>query len=323
MELHPQDHPTKTIPSRKKKLLKLITLFSVLLCISLAMAWFLLTPTEKNLDLAEILTSVEIGREKAVEYQTLPGPSPGPTVNKYAPSGKKQLFPVSDQALPLVAKKELPRQQQCTRLADSLKTFFNNLDNKPYIKAFKLEQPCLQLFNELSKKLLTNPPVVTRETDDLYTILTNMAHFFRIIGRKNILLMKGILDRESDKIEDIATELYTWTIVNQCTDEKERLELEIPLDKVYEYAGFFLNTMGGRSYLFRRDSRSRLLVNYYAILIIDRANKENMNHYGLDINIMLPQLIQEIKSTNQLIYKENYLDTLYDLQEKYQPVRSE
>jgi hypothetical protein len=128
--------------------------------------------------------------------------------------------------------------------------------------------------------------------------------------------MKGILDRESDKIEDVATELYTWTIVNQCMDN--RLQMELPLDKVYEYAGFFLNTMGGRSYLFRRDSRSRLLVNYYAILIIDRANMENMNHYGLDINAVLPQLIREIESTNQLIYKEDYLDILYDLLEKYQ-----
>jgi len=260
MELHTRDHPTKTIPSREKKLLKQIIISSMILCIGLAMAWFLLTP-------AKILTPVEIGREKAVEHQTLPDPSPEPRVNKNALPDKKQLSPVLEQALPLVAKKDLPLQQQCTRLADSLKIFFNDLDRKPYIKAFKLEQPCLQLFNELRKKLLTNPPVVIRETDDLYTILTNMAHFFRIIGRRNILLIKGILDRENDKIEDIAAELYTWSIVNQCTDES--LQLEIPLNQVYEYAGFFLNTMGGRSYLFRRDSRSRLLVNYYAILIID------------------------------------------------------
>ena len=43
-----------------------------------------------------------------------------------------------------------------------------------------------------------------------------------------------------------------------------------------------------------------------------------MNPYGLDINTMLPRLIQEIEATNQLIYKEDYLDTLYSLQEKYQ-----
>ena len=321
MKTHPRDHTTKTQASKKKNFLKLITIFVIFLSIGLLTTWFLLTPSEKNIDLTERIAPAEIGRKKVEEHHPQPDPFSKPTGISDEHSGKKQLPSVSEQPLPLVVQKDLTPQQQCTGLAGSLLTFFNDLDNKPYIKAFKLEQPCLQLFNELSKKLLANPPVVTRETDDLYTILTNMAHFFRIIGRKNILLMKGILDRESDKIEDVAAELYTWTIVNQCTDE--RLQMEIPLDKVYEYAGFFLNTMGGRSYLFRRDSRSRLLVNYYAILIIDRANKENMNHYGLDINTMLPRLTREIESTNQLIYKEDYLDTLYGLQEKYQPVSAE
>ncbi|NOX80785.1 MAG: hypothetical protein GXP57_06820, partial [Deltaproteobacteria bacterium] len=77
-------------------------------------------------------------------------------------------------------------------------------------------------------------------------------------------------------------------------------------------------TMGGRSYLFRRDSSSRLLVDYYAILIIDRANSKELNKYGIDIRPIIPRLIQEIKSSNQLIYKEKYLDHLYDLQVKYQ-----
>ena len=321
MELHPQDHTTKNSASLKTKYLKLITILSIFLSICLTMAWFLLTPAEEKIDLAERIIPNSISRKTVVEQQPLPDLALKPSRNKDELPRRKQLSPAPGQALPLIAKKEVPPQQECTWLAGSLLTFFNDLDNKPYIKAFKLKQPCLQLFSELSKKLLANPPVVTRETDDLYTILTNMAHFFRIIGRKNILLMKGILDRESDKIEDVATELYTWTIVNQCTDN--RLQMEIPLDKIYEYAGFFLNTMVGRSYLFRRDSRSRLLVNYYAILIIDRANMENMNRYGLDINTTLPQLIREIESTNQLIYKEDYLDALYGLLEKYQPDKGE
>ena len=87
---------------------------------------------------------------------------------------------------------------------------------------------------------------------------------------------------------------------------------------MYEYAGFFLNTMGGRSYLFRRDSRSRLLVNYYSILLIDLANEQGINRHGIDIVQAIPMLTQEIESSNQLIYKENYLDQLYGLLERYQ-----
>ena len=128
--------------------------------------------------------------------------------------------------------------------------------------------------------------------------------------------MKTILDRERDKIEDVASELYQWTSINSCRSNQFNFRPE--LAKVYEYAGFFLNTMGGRSYLFRRDSRSRLLVNYYSILIVEIANEKGLNRHGIDISLLIPQLINEIESSNQLIYKENYLDQLYNLLEKYQ-----
>ena len=323
MELHPKKHNTGTSNSVKKTSHLLIISIMLLFAMSLILGWFMLKPDGKDVDVAEIIVSVDHDRNTNGKQQTYS------SIGQHSETGIKEnretdndnLSAVPEQALPLVAKKNLSTQQQCDQLVDSLSAFFNDLDDKPYIRAYELDQPCLQLFNELNEQLLANPPVVVRETDDLYTILTNMAHFFRIIGRKNVLLMKGILDRESDKIEDVAAELYIWTIVNQCKDNT--LHMEVPLDKVYEYAGFFLNTMGGRSYLFRRDSRSRLLVNYYAILIIDRANMENMNRYGLDVNAVLPRLIQEIESTSQLIYKEDYLDTLYGLQEKYQPVHSE
>ena len=221
-------------------------------------------------------------------------------------AGKEEITPA----------KQLPPGQQCGELAPRLADFFHHLDQEPYIREFRLGRPSEQYFNALTAKLLAHPPTVTRESDDLYTILTNMAHFFRVIGKQNILLMKGILDRERDKIEDVAADLYKWAITNQCSGDG--FSMQAPLDKVYEYAGFFLNTMGGRSYLFRRDSRSRLLVNYYAILIIDQANINNLNLYGLDIKPLIPKLIREIEATNQLIYKEDYIDHLLDLQEKYQ-----
>jgi hypothetical protein len=36
---------------------------------------------------------------------------------------------------------------------------------------------------------------------------------------------------------------------------------------MYEYASY-LNTLGGRSYLMRRDSKVRLLTTYYCILVL-------------------------------------------------------
>lgn len=206
------------------------------------------------------------------------------------------------------------QEDQCAVLAKSLHGFFQNVDQQDYVAPFSLNSSSQAHFIALANKLLANPPVVSREADDLYTILQNMAHFFRVIGKDNILLIKAILDRERDKIEDVAEELFLWVTAEGCREEL--LPFSPSLAEVYEYAGFFLNTMGGRSYLFRRDSRSRLLVNYYSILIVDRANRLGVNHHGIDISQPIPQLIEEIEASTQLVHKENYLDTLYQFQER-------
>lgn len=217
------------------------------------------------------------------------------------------------QQLPPFAE-EQANGHNCELMAEQLHFFFTKLDQEEYIRAFSLNKPSQVYFTNLAEKLLANPPVVTRESDELYTILKNMAHFFRIIGKQNILLLKGILDREREQIEDIAAVGYQWVDSETC--KSDQFNLNAPLNKLYEYAGFFLNTMGGRSYLFRRDSRSRLLVNYYSTLIVDRAEQEGLNYHGIDTKEVIPQLIDEIDATNQLIYKEAYLDHLYELLEK-------
>lgn len=233
-----------------------------------------------------------------------------------APTVAETLPPQAPASVALPRVQQPANTPQCEDIAAELHRFFSELDNKSYIKTFGLQTSLQIHFIKLIDSLLDNPPTVSRETDDLYTLLTNMAHFFRIIGKDNILLIKSILDRERDVIEDIGLTLYTWITSADCSSDL--FSLKAPIDKSYEYAGFFLNTMGGRSYLFRRDSRSRLLVNYYAVLIVDMANTAGINRHGISIPEALPLLINEIETSNQLIYKELYLDRLYQLLESYQ-----
>lgn len=204
----------------------------------------------------------------------------------------------------------------CLTTSENLNTFFLNLDKEEYIKEQNLGGSSQSYFISMANTLLDNPPVVARESDDLYTLLKNMAHFFRIIGKQNTVLIKSILDREREKIEDLAANLFFYINNPQCRNG--RFPWNPNFEKVYEYAGFFINTMGGRSYLFRRDSRSRMLVNYYAIRFIDQANETGQNRYGIELAQSILLLIQDIEGTNQLIYRENYIDNLLDLQEKYQ-----
>ncbi|MBB5346551.1 hypothetical protein JWG42_01975 [Desulfoprunum benzoelyticum] len=215
----------------------------------------------------------------------------------------------------------LTEEELCSRESAKLEAFYTHLDQQPYIKSFKLTQPSREHFSGLFRKLAAQPPIVSRETDDLYTILKNTAHFFRVIGKDNILLIKGILDQEKESYEDIVASLYRLTGHPDCL--QSRLGLQIPESVYYDYSGFFLNTMGGRLYLFRRDSKSRMIVNYYAILVVDRANQNGTNSHGIDIRPAISSLISDIESGGaQLKLRETYLDQLYALKEKYpEPVQ--
>jgi len=201
-------------------------------------------------------------------------------------------------------------------LIQRLNDFYKHLDQQPYMVDFKLKESSSVHFSRLLQKLVATPPVVTNETDDLFTLLKNTAHFFRILGKDNILILKGILDREKSSFEDILKVFYNLTEYPEAM--LEEYSLKLPKDSLYDYAGFFLNTMGGRLYLFRRDSSSRMTVSFYALLIIDKANDEEYNRHGIDIKPAIDFLIDEIENTGKrLLLKEDYLDVLYDLKEKY------
>jgi hypothetical protein len=103
---------------------------------------------------------------------------------------------------------------------------------------------------------------------------------------------------------------------------KQEYALSISPEALTDYAAFFLNTMGGRLYLFRRDSTLRMLVTYYAIITIDRANRLGNGGHGIDLNPAILSLIEEVENGgNRLRQRDECLDVLYDLQEKYnQPI---
>ena len=67
----------------------------------------------------------------------------------------------------------------------------------------------------------------------------------------------------------------------------------------------------------RRDSQLRILASYYCLLILDKANDEKLNRYGIDIRPQIELLMSEINNTKNLIYKKRYLGKLATLEAKY------
>ncbi|MCK4837959.1 MAG: hypothetical protein KAS94_04100, partial [Desulfobulbaceae bacterium] len=202
-------------------------------------------------------------------------------------------------------------------LDEDIQEFFRYLDSQQYIGSYNLQDGAQVHFKLLIDKLLTNPPIVVRETDSLFTILTNTAHFYRVLGKDNVLMARDIIIREADTLESSFALFDQWSKTgDQCQDAQTNISL--PLPKLYEYAGFFLNTLGGQSYLFRRNSHIRLLIKYYCVMVLDRANAEVINRHGIDITLPLESLINEIEIGETMVYKEQYLRTLRELQNKYQ-----
>ena len=200
--------------------------------------------------------------------------------------------------------------------AQEVKTFFQQLDQRAYLKAYQIAPSSQKHFAQMVQKILDRPPVVSGEARDLFTILQNTAHFFRIIGRENTQAIKTILDHEGDSIEEMFVHLSTLSESPHLLNEHFGIRLN--RDSLYDYAGFFLSTIGGRLYLFRRDASTRLLVSYYAVLLVYEADQQGVNRHGIDLRQQVDAVIAELENTGTMLHhRERYLDKLYDIREQY------
>lgn len=210
-----------------------------------------------------------------------------------------------------------PQEYLCPELEQKLTDLFIYLDGRETIAACKLPGGIRGYLKETTGKLFARPPTVIRETDSLTTILNNAAHFYKVLGKRDIAIARQILITENEIIESALALFYRWLeMEDQCG--KTVVDIHLPLEQVYEYAVFFVNTMGGNSYLLRRSPQVRTLIRYYVVLILDQANDRNLNQYGIDIRPTLTAVVQDIQSLTNLQYKEKYLQTLKGLIEKYQ-----
>ena len=217
------------------------------------------------------------------------------------------------------APKDIPGPEKQTGVEETerrVMAFFSYLDEQDYVKAYNLKGGTFRQFQQIVEKLSATPPVVSGETQSLYTLFKNMSHFYRIMGLERINLVKEILNNESEIIESVMETFYTWfTMVNNSS---ERTGQRPSPEVLYEYAGYFTNTLAGRSYLLRRDPKVRILTMYYSVLILDRSNDVLLNSHGIDIRPYIQLSLDDIRNQYIFINKEQYISELEKLEEKYQ-----
>jgi len=208
-----------------------------------------------------------------------------------------------------------PRSMKCEELEDALRAFCRYLDAGETFRSQKTHRDSWALFTSTLESLERRPPVMSAESYRPSVIVENSFYFFRLLGKEKINIVREVIKFESDLAEPLMGIMYYWLMTGRKCDKLPSPTATLKV--MYQYAGFFLNTLGGHSYLYRQDSRIRLLTIYYSILVIHEANMRELNEVGLDLRFFLPLIFQEIQSRNDLLYVEDYLQTLTNLQLQY------
>ncbi|UCD89971.1 MAG: hypothetical protein JSW04_00570 [Desulfobacterales bacterium] len=203
----------------------------------------------------------------------------------------------------------------CQDLERQVFSFFAYLDKQNYIILRQLGNGTTGLFNQMIQQLSEKLPIVVGENRDIISLTRNMAHFYRVLGKKRIELIKDILKNENDIFESMIAAFYSYYTSDTCCKDKRQGCPSLKL--LYEYSGFFLSTIAGRSYLLRRDSKVRSLITYYCIRILDKANDAVLNDNGIDIRPHINLSLNDISNQKNLIYRKSYQKKLQHLKEKY------
>lgn len=203
----------------------------------------------------------------------------------------------------------------CGKVGIQVDAFFNYLDSRPYLAGKNPDGDSAAFIRTCVERLMADPPVNIAEMQDMFRLVKNVTHFYRVLGKQRLVMAREILTAEERILEPAMAVFYARAV--ECRQPLPGGEAPLSMERLYDYAGYFLNTLGGRSYLLRRESKLRMLVNYYAILTVDRANDEKFNQYGIDLRPYIDYLFYDISNQKGLAYRERYLTRLAMLRDKY------
>ncbi len=198
-------------------------------------------------------------------------------------------------------------------VTEEMKQFCRYLDERSYIEDYRLTDGTLNRGIEMIEKLSERRPIVSGETQNMSTLTSNLYHLYRALGRKNTNLILDVFIFERNKVEEAMDLIYRWLLMDM---ERSDPATKISLEAFYDYGAFFLATLGGKSYLARRDSKIRILTTYYSILIVDKAESLKQNRYGIDIRPHIQMAVDDIKNYQNLEYADWYLKRLEEIRER-------
>lgn len=211
------------------------------------------------------------------------------------------------------------REDECQRIEEDLKEFLTYLEKKDYIQKLELGEDLFTHFSNVIANLSSHPPIPAGEGFDYDIMIQNIYHLYRTLGKGDLRLIRTILQQEADSMEVNLALFYRWLMSGDTCGRSNGLPPQFNI--TYRYAGYLINSIGGRAYLFRRETRLRLLLTYYCVLIIHEADKRKVNSYGIDVTPFLEPLADEIENYSLLYFRREYAGKLIDLKNYYEKKR--
>jgi len=213
----------------------------------------------------------------------------------------------------------LTRKQYCYRVQSEISDFFSYVENQPYYKHLAGDKKAQELFKETMRRLASRLPIPGGEGVDASIIINNIYYIFRSMDRNAIRVIKEFISGEGESLEFDMALFYRWIMLgDECG---EGADIRPSFQELYHFAGFFLNTIGGRAYLLRRPAAAGALTGYYCLLILHEANLKGRNNYGIDILPYIATIKEEIASARNLAQSEDYLIELASMESYYQQRR--
>jgi hypothetical protein len=224
--------------------------------------------------------------------------------------------PSEEKAAEVFGRSETPAGREPAASPDEverrIRAFFSYLDGRDYIRAHQLEGGVYPQYLAGMDALAQNPPRVSGETESLFEMLKNVSYLYRVLGKQRVQIAGEVLENESEILEPTMRAFNQW-----YSGTSDRLKGRPSLATQYAYASYLVDTFGGRSYLLRRDSRTRLLTMYYCILVLDRANDQKLNPHGVDIRPLITSTAKDMRAQKGLTFQKQYIADLDRLARKY------
>ncbi len=292
---------------KKKKSYLWILPLSLIIIIALVYGFYL------KKDMPETSDSQPTARKKIEEAPPAQEPKPAPQTQLVDKTDNAKTEPPQKQ--PDIIEKNIQQPpveivpvDPCKDPEERIVDLLEYLNQKKYIQSIEENIDCKKYFDSILTKLSSEKPIPGGENLSAEVMTKNIFFFFRTFKKNEILLIKKIIANEPDILERNMELFYEWFILEEC-DLKAGI-YKPSLENLYCYAGFFINTIGGRSSLFRRSAELRLVLSYYSIMIIYHADQNGMNNYGINVLSNTKTIIHEIEGNSNLEYKNKYLRQL-------------